>query len=55
MVRSSVDVAETFISLLATSFEFEGGRLRRFDRRRVCTGIRMKMIEFFKLFALRIH
>ena len=55
MICSSADVAESSISLLAKCFGFEGGRLRRFERRRVCMGRIMKMIVFFELLALRIH
>jgi len=55
VIRSSTDVAESSISLLTKDFGFEGGRLRRFERREVCMGRRMKMIRLFELLALEIH
>ena len=52
VISSFIDVAESFISLLARGFRFEGGRLRIFERRTICIRRKMKMIWFFKLLAL---
>ena len=52
MISSLADVAKSFVSHLVKDFGFEGGRLKRFERRRVCMERRIKMIEFLNFLPL---
>jgi len=55
VIVSPADMAEYFISLLAREFGFEGGRLQRYERKRVCMRRRMKVIGFSEFLTLEIH
>ena len=55
MISSPTAVEKSSIGLLPRGFRFEGGRLQRFERRKVCMRRIMKVIGFFEFLTLRIH
>ena len=52
MICSPADIAKSSISLMARGFGFKRGRLKRFERRRVYMGRRIKMMGFLNFFPL---
>ena len=52
MICSPADIAKSSISLMARGFGFKRGKLKIFERRRVCIGRRITMMGFLNFFPL---